>query len=168
MRLFYGLVLVLVAAGRLEGFGEEASDPADRTAPAGVVATAAVTNGELREAVAVRAVSELAAARAEIARLERRVRELESANARERHALHYNMGCVFRVARHFDRAEAEFQEALRINPDDPATHFNLGILYDDDLKQPAKARLHYRRFLELAPDDKDAGRVREWLQRLGP
>jgi tetratricopeptide (TPR) repeat protein len=170
MRLELCLGFGLVAVACLAAFGEEAQEVGVPAGQTGVVAAtaAAVANGEGRDAAVVRAESELAVARAEIARLEKRVRELESANLREKHALHYNMGCVFRVARLFDRAEAEFLQALSINPSDPATHFNLGILYEEDLRRPAKAREHYRRFLELVPDDKDAERVREWMQRLGP
>jgi hypothetical protein len=45
-------------------------------------------------------------------------------------------------------------------------HYNLGVLYETDLKQPSKARPHYERFLELAPGDPDAVTVRAWLKAL--
>jgi len=111
---------------------------------------------------------ELSEAKAEIARLHEQVKAMESANRREKIALHYNLGCVFKAAQHFERAESEFLKVLTLDPDDPAVHYNLGILYEDDLKKPSKARVHYARFLELSPDDRDAPKVREWMSRLKP
>ncbi|MDA1044121.1 MAG: tetratricopeptide repeat protein [Verrucomicrobia bacterium] len=80
---------------------------------------------------------------------------------------HYNMGCVYKASRKYDRAEKEFLAALEIAPDDPATHYNLGILYDDDLGKKDAARKHYKRFIALAPNDADVSKVREWLSLLG-
>ncbi len=95
--------------------------------------------------------------------------ELEQAIAttrRDRVTLAYNLGCVYKVNRQYDRAEREFLRALQFAPDDAASHFNLGILYDDHLEDRAKARKHYERFLELAPDDPDVPRVIQWLKLL--
>ena len=47
-----------------------------------------------------------------------------------------------------------------------AAQFNLGVLYDDNLSERDKAKTHYKRFLELAPDDVDAPNVIEWLRAL--
>ena len=80
---------------------------------------------------------------------------------------HYNMGCVYKASRQYARAENEFLKALAIDPNDAAAHYNLGILYDDDLEQKDKARHHYQRFLELAPNDGDVATVQEWLAALG-
>ncbi len=79
---------------------------------------------------------------------------------------HYNMGCVYKASRQYQRAESEFLKALAIDPNDASTHYNLGILYDDDLEQKDKARHHYQRFLALSPDDRDVASVQEWLAAL--
>ena len=102
----------------------------------------------------------------EIARLENALEASEQANARERFALAYNLGTIYKAARQYDRAEEYFLKALDMNADDPALHYNLGILYEDNLKQRRKARNHYERFLELAPNDPDAPKVIEWLKNL--
>ena len=123
-----------------------------------VVVTSVLTSGELE--------LELAKCRQEVVRLTDIVSRILVANRRERSTIQYNMGCVYRSAgRHTDAVES-FLKALDINPDDPAIHYNLGILYDENLKLPAKARKHYRRFLSLAPNDKDAGKVYEWITEL--
>ena len=95
--------------------------------------------------------------------------ELEQAIAatrRDRVTLAYNLGCVYKATEQYERAEREFLRALQYAPDDAASHFNLGILYDDHLEDRAKARKHYERFLELAPDDPDVPRVIQWLKLL--
>lgn len=102
----------------------------------------------------------------ELERLKDIVRRILKPNRRERAAMHYNMGCVYRSAGHFRKAEEAFMSALAINPHDAGVHYNLGILYDDDLDLPKKARRHYELFVSLAPNDKDAGQVYEWLTAL--
>ena len=85
---------------------------------------------------------------------------------RQRVILAYNIGCVYKASKQFNKAEQEFLKALALAPDDPAIHFNLGVLYDDNMQLPTKARQHYERFLELAPQDADAPRVIEWMKGL--
>lgn len=105
-------------------------------------------------------------AQAEIARLEGVVRQLSDVRSQEEANKHYNMGCVYKASKMYNEAEAEFLKALKLNPNDPYLHYNLGILYEDDLNKPAKAREHYEAFLELAPNDRDATNVKEWLLSL--
>ena len=59
----------------------------------------------------------------------------------------------------FADAEATYQAAVALAPEDPRVHLNAGILYDLYLQKPAEALQHYRRYLELrkAPDPKVAG-----------
>jgi len=110
--------------------------------------------------------TDLAKANAEIDRLKSVIDDLRVRLERERRNSHYNMGYVYKVCRQYGRAEREFLKALEIDPEDPWIHYNLGILYQDDLKNRAKAREHYGKFLELAPYDPDAPRVREWMSAL--
>ncbi len=84
----------------------------------------------------------------------------------ERRDHHYNMAVVFAKEGKYEEAEAEYKEALKIDPGDADVHYNLGILYDDDLKQPDKAVIHYDRYLRLRPDAPDADTVNEWLMRI--
>ena len=55
---------------------------------------------------------------------------------------------------------------LEIDPNDPGIHYNLGVLYEEDIKSAVKAKHHYERFLQVAPDDPAAGDVRTWLMTL--
>ncbi len=79
---------------------------------------------------------------------------------------HFNQAVLLARAGQFLAAEAEYLKSLAALPDDPDTHYNLGILYDDKLRQPAKAIRHYRRFLEIKPTGAEAAEVRKWLTAL--
>jgi len=125
----------------------------------------AVPPSEAQDAAALRA--ELAEARKEISRLQDVVRRILEANRREKVDMHYNVGCVFRSGGLFLKAEQEFLKALAITPDDADVHYNLGILYEENLKNPGKARAHYERYIELAPTARDAAKVRQWLTEMG-
>ncbi len=104
---------------------------------------------------------------AELDRLRGALVQAQEANRRERFALAYNLGNIYKAARQYTRAEAEFQKALQMKPEDSALHYNMGILYDDNLRNTQKARYHYERFLALAPGDPDAPNVVKWLKELG-
>ena len=98
--------------------------------------------------------------------LERTRSEVEQAQRKQRLNMHYNMAAVYARDGRYTEAEYEYLQALRLDPSDADIHFNLGILYDDELGQPEKAILHYRRYLQLNPHGVDADRVRSWLMRL--
>ena len=106
---------------------------------------------------------ELNTANKEIARLQEIIQKMLQVNRKEQANMHYNMGCAYKAGRLYNKAESAFLAALALTPDDPAVHYNLGVLYDDDLKNKDKAREHYKKFLKLAPDDPDAAQVQEWL-----
>jgi tetratricopeptide (TPR) repeat protein len=109
---------------------------------------------------------ELHRAKRENARLRDMIKRIAEANRKERLAMHYNMGCVYRAGRRYEKAEEEFRKALALDESDADIHYNLGVLYDDDLNKPEMARKHYNRFLELEPKGQDAARVREWLSSM--
>ena len=48
-------------------------------------------------------------------------------------------------------AEAAYRRAIKLAPNDPATHYNLGNLYLE-LERPADAIVSYRTALRLTPD----------------
>lgn len=98
--------------------------------------------------------------------LEKARTDVQQAGNREKQNMHYNMALVYARESKFSDAENEYLQALRIDPTDADVHYNLGILYDDELKQPEKAVMHYRRYLQLNPGGPDADRVRNWLMKL--
>lgn len=61
-------------------------------------------------------------------------------------------------------AEALLLTALGLDPEDVVAHKNLGILYGQFLKDPAKSRKHFQRFIELSPDSPEAAQIQKLLQ----
>ena len=84
-------------------------------------------------------------------------------NNSEKRDMHYNMAVVYAKEHRFKDAEIEYLKALRLDPTDAAVHYNLGILYDDELDEKLKASVHYRKYLRLAPHAPDVNDVRGWL-----
>ena len=80
--------------------------------------------------------------------------------------MHFNAGVLFDQGRMYREAEEEYLKCVALAPEDADAHYNLGILYDDKLPAPAKAVMHYERFLALRPAGEDAIQVREWVEGL--
>ncbi|MDR3416196.1 MAG: tetratricopeptide repeat protein [Nevskia sp.] len=75
------------------------------------------------------------------------------------------LGILYRENNDYGRAEQAYLKAISIKPDKPATHLNLGILYDVYLKRPRDALQQYREYQRLAGRD---GRpvVTAWINEL--
>ncbi len=81
--------------------------------------------------------------------------------------LHFNMAVMHTQTGMYQEAEDGFLQLLQLNPQAPDVHYNLGILYDKYLQDRQRAAKHYTRFVELAPQSKDADLVRVWLLETG-
>jgi Tfp pilus assembly protein PilF len=81
-------------------------------------------------------------------------------------ALRNNLAETYRRAGQAENARREFEAILAARPDYAPAHYGLALLYDDQLRDRERAIEHYRRYLALAPDAADAGRVRDWLARV--
>jgi len=84
--------------------------------------------------------------------------EPDSASARFNFALALQRGGYLRDA------AAELLKLLAKHPDDASGHFVLANLYSQNFNQPAKARPHYLRVLELRPQHPQATAIRFWLR----
>ncbi len=58
-----------------------------------------------------------------------------------------------KTAGNYQEAAQYLEEFLTICPKSAETHFRLAELYGDNLDEPLKAVYHYRKYLELAPND---------------
>jgi len=63
-------------------------------------------------------------------------------------------GWLSRIAKDFDKAEAEFENAAQLDPSDPQPHFLLAQLYRD-LRQAAASSKELAAFQELSQKEKD-------------
>jgi tetratricopeptide (TPR) repeat protein len=80
----------------------------------------------------------------------------------------YNLALVLKQANHLTDAVNELEKVLARYPNETRAHLALGNLYAQQLAQPAKARQHYRRVLEVEPRHPQAGAIRYWLAANPP
>lgn len=66
----------------------------------------------------------------------------------------------------YDKAVADFEQVLKIDPNHEQSLVNLGIVFATDLKQPKKALDAWRRFLEINPSSPASNQVRLWVKQL--
>ena len=104
--------------------------------------------------------------KAKIEVMPRKLMELSQLNKellKEKARLHYNLGVFYTQKGEYKKAIKEFQEVLKIDPNDADTHYNLGVIYSEYEIDNEKAVDHFREYLGLAPQDIYADKVREYL-----
>jgi tetratricopeptide (TPR) repeat protein len=79
---------------------------------------------------------------------------------------YFQCGVIYSAERDYERAIGAYENALRLDPRDRDSHFNLAQIYKNQASAPLKAVEHFRAYLAIDPDAKDAPRVREWIEEL--
>jgi tetratricopeptide (TPR) repeat protein len=80
----------------------------------------------------------------------------------------YNFALVLKQANYLTDAVIELERVLASYPNETRAHLVLGNLYAQQFHQPAKARQHYLRVLEVEPHNPQAGTIRYWLAANPP
>lgn len=80
--------------------------------------------------------------------------------------LYYNLGLNYTLAVDFDAAIQTFEKAIKFQPNDAESYYNLGLLYSTYRQNPKQAIKYYKKYLELVPSGLKAGEVRERLDVL--
>jgi tetratricopeptide (TPR) repeat protein len=81
--------------------------------------------------------------------------------------LYYNLGLNYTLAMDFESAIRSYEDALRFNPRDFQSCYNLGLLYSTYRKNAAKAIHYYKKYLELVPVSPLVSDVEERILSLG-
>lgn len=102
----------------------------------------------------------------ERAEIENKIASADSTLQKERSLYHYNLGVAYTRARLYDEAVAEYEKSLNFGPNNPDTHYNLGLLYENFKEDPDKAVAHYHKYLELMPEAEDKEEVKAWIVKL--
>lgn len=140
-------------------------------------ATAALKADDLDKAIegleaAAEASPDHAAPRINLAIALRRTDRLEEAEQVLREAIaihprhivaHNELGLVYRRLGRLDEARSSYERAIALHGDFHVAHRNLGVLCDLFLGDSGCALTHYRKTLEIVPDDAD---VAMWVQDL--
>ena len=79
---------------------------------------------------------------------------------------YYANGNLYFEKEDYRKAVESYKRALRINPQDPWVHHNLGIIYDFYLQDNRKAIHHYKRYLQVKSIKEDAREIRERVLHL--
>ena len=85
---------------------------------------------------------------------------------RENADMHYNLGTIFLKNKQYKEAIQEYERVLELRPADSDTHYNLGVLYDDYLKDREKALYHYQKYLAVNPKSPDAKKIETYILSL--
>jgi tetratricopeptide (TPR) repeat protein len=86
--------------------------------------------------------------------------EVNSQQAEARNQL----GIIYRRSGRLDEAQSIYNEALKYDPGHADAHWNLAILHDRYLPDPALALAHYEQYQQLTQSD-DA-QLQQWIARL--
>ncbi|MGL4368501.1 MAG: tetratricopeptide repeat protein [Spirochaetota bacterium] len=78
-----------------------------------------------------------------------------------------NRGSCYAKLNDAKKAEADFLKTIALKDDFAPAHKNLGILYETKLKNPEKAVLYYKKYLDTAPNAQDRKFVLQWIRKLG-
>ena len=77
---------------------------------------------------------------------------------------HIGKGRTFYRQGNYEKAVEMYEKAVILDPSNADAYLQLGIIYDDNIKDEERAVEYYRRYLRLDPDSDKAQRVREWLR----
>lgn len=80
--------------------------------------------------------------------------------------LHYNLGVSLVQMGEYQRAVKEFLRTLELVPDDIESHFNLGKLYAQHLKNNDEAVRYFEKYIQLQPQAKDMDSVRKFIETV--
>ncbi len=86
----------------------------------------------------------------------------DSADAR------YTFALALKTAGYATDAVNELKKIVAANPDEARAQLALGNLYAEQMREPAQARPHYLKWLELDPHNPQATNIRFWLSANPP
>ncbi|MDV2495731.1 MAG: tetratricopeptide repeat protein [bacterium] len=79
---------------------------------------------------------------------------------------HFNLASLYGEQGRYRETIAELERAVAADPTMAVAHKNLGLLYLKVMRNPARARLHLQRVLDLAPNHPEALEIRRLLDSL--
>lgn len=80
--------------------------------------------------------------------------------------LYYNLGLAETINTDFNSAIGSFEEAVKLDPKNGYSYYNLGLLYSTYKGDLARALSCYKKYLEIFPDGLYAAVVKERIKQL--
>lgn len=81
---------------------------------------------------------------------------------------HYNLGSAYVKKGLYNEAVLETESALKLDPKLADAHRNLGLIYYLYLKDSKKAVYHFKKLLQLAPNQPDAENIKKIIKETEP
>lgn len=81
---------------------------------------------------------------------------------------HYNLGIAYVKKGLYNEAVLETESALKLDPKLADAHRNLGLIYYLYLKDSKKAIYHFKKLLQLAPNQLDAENIKKIIKETEP
>ena len=79
---------------------------------------------------------------------------------------HYNLGFAYVKKGLYNEAVLETESALKLDPKLADAHRNLGLIYYLYLKDSKKAVYHFKKLLEIAPNQLDAENIKKIIRDI--
>lgn len=79
---------------------------------------------------------------------------------------HYNLGLAYIKKYMYQEAAIETENALKLDPKMADAHRNLGLIYYLYLEDNKKAVYHFKKLLQLAPDQPDAENIKKIIREI--
>lgn len=102
-----------------------------------------------------------------IRQLKEKVEELDELRKQSEVTFYYNLGVVYAMNGLYTEAVEAYKKALKADPQDASSHYNLGIIYEDHFNNIPKALRHYEAFERLSPDKRKVRQVGDWIKMMG-
>lgn len=78
----------------------------------------------------------------------------------------YNSANDYVKKGNYTLAIEEYKESLKLDPNDPDTHYNLAFVYDQHIKDAKAALFYYQKYLELFPQASDREAIEKRVGQL--
>ena len=78
-----------------------------------------------------------------------------------------DQGVMFRKVGWYDKALANFEKAMKVDPNHLQSLYNAGFVYMTDLKQPEKAVPYWNRYLKLDSTSQTAMQIKSMIEQPG-
>jgi tetratricopeptide (TPR) repeat protein len=75
----------------------------------------------------------------------------------------YNLALLYRENKDDTTAIRLLNEVIKSKPDYATAHYALGLIYSDSPTTYGQAKTHYEKFLTLAPNDRSASVIKQWI-----
>lgn len=100
---------------------------------------------------------ELSSTEAKIKKVSKDKEGLEKENGKA----HYNLGTILFKRGEYKQSAYEYEQALKLLPNDPDLYYNLAVIYDYYIDDPAKAAAYYSYYVQKCADPQKRLKVQE-------